>query len=218
MLGDFGFVWSQKCNAKPQTASSLYPYTLLQQENHWLQWLSSQPWTNLFIDGNHENFDRLFAYPAQDFHGGKASQVHDSIWYLRRGEVFELCGKKCFVMGGAASIDKQWRVEGESWWAQEVPSEADYDNALANLNRHDNKVDLVLTHTCPLSIKNRIPLHGHAGNISEKLDFVDPTETMLEDLMGRIQFERWYFAHFHLDKEIDERFACIFDKVLQVTE
>jgi hypothetical protein len=58
-------------------------------------------------------------------------------------------------------------------------------------------------------------LYGHTGNIAEKLDFDDPTERMLEDLLVNIQFDRWYFAHFHLDKEIDERFTCVFDKVLK---
>ena len=28
-----------------------------------------------------------------------------------------------FTFGGADSIDKQFRKEGESWWTQEIPTE-----------------------------------------------------------------------------------------------
>jgi hypothetical protein len=217
ILGDFGLVWSPEQKPRVQNQESRQ-YTLAEQEEYWLNWFSDQPWTTLIIDGNHENHERLQAYPIQNFHGGKASQIHNTIWYLRRGEVFELCGKTCFVMGGAMSIDRKWRVKGDGWWPQEVPSQEDRQNAQENLALHNDRVDLVFTHTCPLSVKAKLPLHGHLGNVADKLDFADPTETMLEALMGRMKFGRWYFAHFHLDAQIrdDTRFTCVFDKVLKV--
>ena len=43
ILGDWGGIWSQTEN---------------KNENHWLKWLDEKPWTTLFIDGNHENYDR----------------------------------------------------------------------------------------------------------------------------------------------------------------
>lgn len=30
------------------------------REQWWLEWLSQKPFTALFVDGNHENFDRLY--------------------------------------------------------------------------------------------------------------------------------------------------------------
>lgn len=204
VLGDFGLIWNT--------------YEQSETETYWLGWLTEQPWTTLFIDGNHENFDRLLEHPVEDFNGGKASRIHETVWYLRRGEVFNLYGKTCFVMGGAASVDKLQRTEHLSWWAQEVPSFGDYENALRNLARHGDAVDLVFTHTCPTPIKLMLPLHGHLGNIASKLDFDDPTEAMLQQIRERITFARWYFAHFHLDAQIrDERFTCVYDKILKVT-
>ena len=45
ILGDFGMVWDYKGESK--------------YEKNWLDWLESKSFTTLFIDGNHENHDRL---------------------------------------------------------------------------------------------------------------------------------------------------------------
>ena len=91
ILGDFGMVW----NYKGETAN----------ESYWLDWLEDKPWTTLFIDGNHENFDRLDALPQADWHGGKVSYIRPHILHLKRGYVFDIDGCKCFCMGGASSHD-----------------------------------------------------------------------------------------------------------------
>lgn len=83
--------------------------------------LKRKPFTILFVDGNHENFDRLYGrknpvsiagvrsveneFPIVDFHGGKAHKIADNIYHLMRGYTFDLCGKKFFTFGGASSHD-----------------------------------------------------------------------------------------------------------------
>lgn len=224
ILGDVGLVWAPLVGKDThehwlQMVSKSKPATRIaatEQEGFWLGFLSDQPYTTLFIDGNHENFDRLLACPVQDFHGGKASQVHDTVWYLRRGEVFDLCGKTCFVMGGAQSIDMMWRTPGANWWPEEVPSHADFRNAQKNLDRHKDTVDFVFTHTCPESVKRQLPLGNEWAEMAEKMKFVDRTEGMLEGFLARLDFARWYFAHFHLDHEVNERFVAVFRSVLRI--
>jgi hypothetical protein len=49
ILGDFGVLWNPK-----EDSSSKY----------WLNWLSKKPWTTLFLDGNHENFDLVDNFSA----------------------------------------------------------------------------------------------------------------------------------------------------------
>ena len=41
------------------------------QERYNLDWLEDKPFTTLFVDGNHECFDRLYAMPVSEWHGGK---------------------------------------------------------------------------------------------------------------------------------------------------
>ena len=51
ITGDFGLVWDWQGESK--------------EEKYWLDWLNTRPYTVLFVDGNHENYDRLFSdeYP-----------------------------------------------------------------------------------------------------------------------------------------------------------
>ena len=47
---------------------------------------------HVFIDGNHENYDRLSAYPVTEWRGGKVHRIADNILHLMRGQVFEIDG------------------------------------------------------------------------------------------------------------------------------
>lgn len=142
ICGDFGGVWADTPN-----------------ERYWLDWLEDKPFTTLFVDGNHENFDRLNALPIQEWHGGKVHEIRPHILLLMRGQVFKIDGVTFFTMGGAASHDVQdgildpespgfeteywfkrrarqmFRIKGVSWWEQELPSEDEYVEADRNLER-----------------------------------------------------------------------------------
>ena len=50
-------------------------------ERWWLDWLSEKNFTILFVDGNHENFDRLYSdeFESVDFHGGRAHKIRENI-------------------------------------------------------------------------------------------------------------------------------------------
>ena len=67
--------------------------------------LESLPFTLLFVDGNHENFDRLNRMPVELWHGGKVHRIRPSVIHLMRGQVFELEGKRIFTFGGGKSQD-----------------------------------------------------------------------------------------------------------------
>ena len=63
ILGDFGGVW-------------YYPESRFYKQNVYLQkWLSKQPWTTLFVDGNHENHDLLNQYPVEVWNGGNVHHI-----------------------------------------------------------------------------------------------------------------------------------------------
>jgi len=142
--------------------------------------LEDKPFTTLFVDGNHENFDRLDALPVREWHGGKVHEVHPHILHLMRGQVFEIEGYTFFTMGGAASHDirdgildpvsptfeedywlkrrsrQMFRVKGVSWWEQEMPSKDEYAEAIRNLERIEYKVDYIITHCAPTSIQQKL--------------------------------------------------------------
>ena len=88
--GDFGGVWYGD-----------------ERDDEKLDWLESRPFTTAFVTGNHENYDALQTYPLEQWRGGAIRRIRPSVILLERGQVFNLCGKRFFTMGGASSHDIQ---------------------------------------------------------------------------------------------------------------
>lgn len=84
ICGDFGGVWNKDGESKMETSA--------------LDWLDGKAFTTLFVDGNHENFDRLYAYPVEMWHGGKVHKIRPSVIHLMRGQIFELEEKRYLLL------------------------------------------------------------------------------------------------------------------------
>ena len=190
ILGDFGYVWENKRD---------------NYEKEKLDFISCLPFTTLFIDGNHENHSRLNAMRVVNFMGGKAHKVYDSIYHLMRGQVYEIAGKCIFTFGGASSIDKHLRTDGVSWWKEEEFNCREANTAYDNLNKINWEVDYVLTHSAPLSIRDKL----FEGNNLYK---PSSTERILEAILRNIKFKRWYFGHYHIDKNMNN-FKAMYENI-----
>lgn len=199
ICGDFGVIWNDE-----------YEF-----EKYLLDWYNDKPWTTLFVDGNHEGFTRLNSYPVEEWNGGKVHCIKDSVYHLMRGQVFEIDGRKFFAMGGANSHDKERRIEGESWWAEELPSEEERAEAIANLTKHNWKVDYVITHEAPTHIADYL--------ICEKRDYtrgLDEYMNWLEDEIAmKLDFKQWYHGHYHIDMEYeDEKYMSMRDRIVSIDD
>lgn len=159
-----------------------------------------------FLDGNHENFNILNSLPIENNMG----KIADNIYHLRRGQIYEFEDKKILVCGGADSIDRYRRIENFTWWKEETISQETIDGIPAG------HYDYVLTHCCPRSVfeKNKIYL--------STLQFLDEnkinhsSEDMLEQLKSKITFDHWFFAHYHINRNLDEKFTCLFEDFREV--
>lgn len=166
------------------------------------------PSTIVFIDGNHENFDLLSDYPIEIWKGGKIHRIRHNVIHMMRGQIFELEGKTFFGMGGAYSIDRYRRRLGVSYWDEELPTSAEYQEAVKNLQKHNNQVDYVITHTAPQKVIRWMGERPHAGD-SELTGF-------LEYLMYEVEYKYWYFGHWHRDETLDERFTALWFDVKEI--
>jgi len=191
ITGDFGGIWNVN-----QPSDS---------ERHWMGWLGKKPWTTLFLDGNHENFDRLDALPEKEMFGsyvGVTHKVHP-IYHLKRGYVYEIDGKKIFVFGGGYSIDILTRTPNISWWSRELPSYEEYNRGLDSLKLHDNKVDYIMTHTCSM---RDFELMSKDYDMLHKDDV--PAENQLRNyfniIQGETEYSKWFCGHFHINKIYDK--------------
>ncbi|MDD6837396.1 MAG: metallophosphoesterase [bacterium] len=189
ICGDFGGVW------EGGTRDATY-----------LQWYESLPWTTLFVDGNHENFELLNKYPTVDFCSGKAHQLRDHVYHLQRGEVFHIGDTTIFAMGGAASHDKEFRIPGISWWPEEMPSQAERVHAAERLLACDNEVDFVVSHCAPTCIARRINIWYGPDLLTEWFD----------QIMNKIAYKKWYFGHYHIDEDIDSLHTCLYQDVRRI--
>jgi len=163
--------------------------------------LANRPWTTLFVDGNHENFEMLDEFPLETWHGGQVHRISKSLLHLMRGQVFEIEGRTVFTMGGARSIDAEWREPGFTWWPQEMPTHDEMLQAEAALAAHGWKVDVVVTHDCSARILHA--LYGPAA-------MVNPFNLWLDSLEDRLDFGMWYFGHHHQDRQVDERHRMLY--------
>lgn len=187
VCGDFGLVWDGST-----------------REIWWQDWLSAKKFTTLWIDGNHENFDILREFPLQDKFGGKVREIAPDIYHLDRGQVLNIDGKKIFVMGGASSHDREHRIEHISWWKEEMPSTEEMNKAINALDSAGWSVDYVLTHCAPRSIQTMIAAWYKN----------DPLTSFLERVRIDLQFKRWYFGHYHIDRQFNEQFVALYNKVV----
>ena len=151
--------------------------------------------TIVYVDGNHENFEKLNSLPVEEWKGGKVHRHSDNVLHLMRGQVFDLDGIKVFTLGGATSPDKHKRLLGYDYFKEEDIQFCDTEEALTNLAKHNNEVDLIITHTIGREfIYKRMYKDAHAnesymGAINNFLDYIDEI----------VKYKAWYFGHFHMD-------------------
>ena len=175
--GDFGGIWDGG-----------------ERDQKTLDFFSQQPFTTLFVDGNHENFDLLKAFPVEEWNDGKIHRVRDDIIHLMRGQVFTIEGHTYFTFGGGVSIDKALRTEHVNWWREEFSSFAEKQEALENLKKHGNKVDYIITHTCPETVKK----NELARSVSIK-GVKCETEEFLDTILDTVTYKTWFCGHYHYD-------------------
>lgn len=197
ILGDFGFVWQD-----PPSKT----------ESKWLDWLNQKPWTTLFVDGNHENFTLLNTLPRTEQFGGVVGVARPNILHLRRGHCYTIDGKRFLAFGGARSIDQRYRIPGESWWPEELPSEADTSRLWNSVDA--GPIDYVLTHTAPTDV------YRYMYPTTYMTYPVDPTCVVLQRVMQCTQFHTWFFGHFHENRAMrvnDRNFVCLYEQIVQLT-
>ncbi|MDR3263552.1 MAG: metallophosphoesterase [Clostridiales bacterium] len=191
VAGDFGGVWSERT---------------LERD---IKRYADLPFTVLFVDGNHENFDLLNAYKAENWHGGKVHKIADNVLHLMRGQIYELDGKSFFTFGGAESTDKWMRTENVSWWADEVPSCKDYDIAHQSLQKVGYKVDYIVTHSIDENTLYLPPLLRYG---------FEPfaTNRGLSNFEETVTYKHWYFGHYHIDAKVGDKKTALYQKILKI--
>ncbi|HCC00065.1 MAG TPA: hypothetical protein DEP42_02395 [Ruminococcaceae bacterium] len=190
ICGDFGMIWNGDANEKKaltRLGKSHYPI--------------------LFLDGAHENFDLLSAYPVTEWHGGKAQIIDGNLIHLMRGQVYQIDDKKIFTFGGGESKDRELREAGVSWWPQEMPNEEEMREGIEHLVENDWTVDYIFTYEAPSGMRQMLV----NDDWQEELN---PFQVYLDHIREKCSFARWIFGNYHCNRRLSANTDVVFDDVI----
>ena len=220
ILGDFGGIFYND--------SKQFSEARKEWEDDIFGTLGDMRCTFLFIDGNHDNIDRLEELPTKYKFGSQVGVVSDNVFYLKRGHIYTIEDKKFLCMGGALSQDKHRRTEGVDYWRNENPTFKDWNKLEMALLDNQYKVDYVLTHTPPEFIVKQIldyqiKTDPHTPQYiidSGQMDILyklnDPTSKTLSKVYDMIDFKLWFFGHMHVNCIMKDypKFIGLYEKIV----
>lgn len=162
------------------------------------------PIVTFCIHGNHEiRPQNIESYVAKEFCGGTVlyEPQYPNILFGIDGEVYDFDGIKCLVIGGAYSVDKEYRLlRGFGWWEDEQPDDLIKERVEQKIRSLKGGIDVVLSHTCPAKY---IPTEMFLPGINQAT--VDrSTEEWLDQIENTLEYKRWYCGHWHTNKFIDK--------------
>ncbi|MBR3144918.1 MAG: metallophosphoesterase [Clostridia bacterium] len=177
-----------------------------------IDFLSTRRFYVTFVEGTHDNLNRINACRETVWRGGRVNRIKGNLLHLKRGQVFKIEGKTFFTFGGGESVDKDMRVSSGLWWRDEEPSPDEMAQGVSALNEVNRKVDYIITHEPPSLVKSAVLLRiGHN-------DRVNKLNGYLEEIGRSCDFKHWYFGSLHEDKVITEYHTCVFRKLVKIED
>ncbi len=134
--------------------------------------LREYPITFFCIHGNHEKRpENIKTYKAKKYHDEIVYYEEDypNILFTKAGEVYNFNNHQVLVIGGAYSVDKYFRkAHGYNWYESEQPNDKTKNKVEKVLKDLDNRVDIILSHTCPYKY---LPREMFLDEIEESADY-----------------------------------------------
>ena len=194
-LGDFGFIFKYndwKWNRFLNHFEKNYPNKMI-----------------FTVLGNHENYDSIEKMPVKDMFGARCRKIRSNVYAVERGEILSIEGLNILCIGGADSIDKAWRQDGISWWAQEKISDTDVKKTVEK--GLTCSFDMVCSHAMPafFMLQNFTPCFQTGSEFSLEKIYCD-----IENNGGHIPL--WIGGHVH--NSIDMTYNDTLFRSLDISE
>lgn len=191
------------------------------------KYLSSLPITFFMVKGNHDQRPSLKSYSVapEDAHPlfrGTCLREKEfpSLLFapMYGGCEFKTFArwKKAFVLGGAYSADKWYRLDmqaigltGYRWFYDEQMTTHEMKEAETMLEAF--QPEFILSHTCPHTY---IPRDMFLDKIDQST--VDDTmERWMDGVEAKVPYRKWYCGHWHTDRSID-RMRFMYHDVIEL--
>lgn len=116
-----------------------------------------------------------------------------------------------FYIAGAFSIDRAWRVEGESWWPDE---ELSYPKLWAAVKFYEEvKPKYVISHECPTAAAITLLSDMIGPYFDAKKDCANSrTSQAMQTMFESHRPSEWVFGHYHVSKSFEmfgTKFTCV---------
>ena len=192
VCGDFGFLWNDSTEERRKLAK-----------------LKKLRYTIAFVDGAHENFALLNAYPTEEWQGGNTQRIADNIRHLLRGELYTIEGATYFTFGGGVSAEGDLRVDTADQLASEyaMPTQQELETGLKRLEDADNTVDYIITHQPS----------GKASGYFDASATMNGLHAYFNLLEEQVDYRCWFFGSLHVDKKFSHRHCALFSSLTLIS-
>ena len=151
------------------------------------EWMKTNP-GHRFIRGNHDDPAMVKTMPG----------------YIEDGTVED----GVMLIGGAWSIDHEWRTPGLDWWADEELSVQELEKMIDIYRVAKPRV--MITHDCPTQIA--WDMFVSRGTMFGTKQIKTRTAEAFQSMWEYHQPEEWYFGHWHATRDLTlngTKFQCI---------
>ena len=178
--------------------------------------LSQTPITFVCVHGNHEmrpatveGYKKIYHPEFKCF--GWIEEEYPNIFFPEDGVIF-FNDTVNLILGGAYSVDKDYRLErGWNWFPDEQMSE-DTKNKIRHITDYTKSFDYIFSHTAPLKYE---PSYLFLPQIDQsKVD--KSMEKFLDEIEEKVQYNHWWFGHYHDDNNIGERVTILYQTIEQL--
>lgn len=139
-----------------------------------------------WVDGNHEYFPYLREIT-------EVTEVAPNLFYVPRGTVLELDGRRVAFCGGAGSVDKQYRLSaGLDWHPEEEVTDADVEKF-----EGVKDIDLLVTHCPPQVVIERHFSRHDLLQFGLPVTWTDPSALRIEKIWSMLGQPPLVCGHMH---------------------
>lgn len=195
VCGDFGYIFNGD-----------------KTERQVIDFLATRRFVTAFIDGTHDNMNKINSSRVTYWHGGMVHRIKGNLIHLMRGQIFDINGNTFFTFGGGESTDKDMRLACGKWWREEEPTPLEMAEGAKRLDDAGCKVDYIVTHEPPSLVKSAILLRRGDNDRVNKLN------GYFEEIARSCDFKHWYFGSLHEDRVISSRHTCVFKEMLSIPD
>jgi len=88
-----------------------------------------------------------------------------------------------------------------------MASKEEMEEGLRNLSQYNNEVDFIISHCCATSTQKQFV---------DKTFSADSMTDYLELVKQRVNFKKWFFGHYHDNKNIGPKEILIYEQIIRI--